>query len=352
MLSRQCGLTLVETMVGLTIGMLLVAGLALMFGNVSRSNSELEKTVRQIENGRYAIELLTQEISIAGFYGSVPSRTAAAVSAVCATAATLAGELQAMQALVTPAVPFPVEGVTSDTAAGLACLQDHKPTTPVLVVRRLETATTPAAAVASFTGQLSANELYVQTSHNLYDNYFSYKAALGSSPATLNLRVSGPSTALLNPPRRFVTRIYYVASCNECGSDTVPTLKVAELTGNSFSISPLVEGIEQIAFDFGIDTDNNGGIDEWYGINGTASAVTEGAAMATKGWGNVMAVRLHLLARNVDPTAGWNDITGYRLGLRGTAEVTHTPSGAETGYKRRAYTSTIRLNSWAGLRET
>ena len=37
-------------MVGLVVGLLLVAGLALMFANASRSSGELERSVRHIES--------------------------------------------------------------------------------------------------------------------------------------------------------------------------------------------------------------------------------------------------------------------------------------------------------------
>ena len=53
-------------------------------------------------------------------------------------------------------------------------------------------------------------------------------------------------------------RIYFISDCNECGKDTIPTLKVAEFINGSMVISPLVDGIDDLQFDYGIDMDHNG----------------------------------------------------------------------------------------------
>ena len=52
--------------------------------------------------------------------------------------------------------------------------------------------------------------------------------------------------------------IYFIANNNDPG-DGVPTLKRAELgTNGTFSIVPLVEGIENLQFEYGLDTNGDG----------------------------------------------------------------------------------------------
>ena len=53
------GFSLVELMIAMTIGLLLLSGLAAIFVNSSDANRELQKTAQQIENGRYAIETVS-----------------------------------------------------------------------------------------------------------------------------------------------------------------------------------------------------------------------------------------------------------------------------------------------------
>ena len=64
--ARVRGFSLVELMVGMAIGLVLVAGLSLLFANTSQSGNELNKSIRQIENGRYAMDLLHDDLMLAG----------------------------------------------------------------------------------------------------------------------------------------------------------------------------------------------------------------------------------------------------------------------------------------------
>ena len=84
------GFSLVELMVAIAIGLILMAGLAVLFANSSQSGNEIEKSVRQIENGRYALELLNEDVSVAGYYGEV-STTGITLGAASACAGGLSG---------------------------------------------------------------------------------------------------------------------------------------------------------------------------------------------------------------------------------------------------------------------
>ena len=50
------GFSLIELMIAMTIGLLLLAGLTMIFVNSSNASREMQKTSQQIENGRFAIE--------------------------------------------------------------------------------------------------------------------------------------------------------------------------------------------------------------------------------------------------------------------------------------------------------
>ena len=58
------GFSLVELMVSLAIGLVLVAGLATLFADSSRTGAEIDKSMRQIENGRYAVDLLSETLAL------------------------------------------------------------------------------------------------------------------------------------------------------------------------------------------------------------------------------------------------------------------------------------------------
>lgn len=64
------GLSLIELMIAIAIGMAVVAALLALFLNVTRTNNEMAKMSRQIESGRFAIQLLQDDVMHAGFWDS------------------------------------------------------------------------------------------------------------------------------------------------------------------------------------------------------------------------------------------------------------------------------------------
>jgi len=334
MRASQRGFSLVELMVALVVGLILVAGIALLFANSSQSASEFDKSVRQIENGRFAVDALVEDISVAGYFDAAAATTFAPAGGACDPSTVLVSTLDAMRSSTPATLPLPVEGLTATQAAALTCLPNHKAGTPALIVRRVDT-------TAVDTGSMTTNLLYMQASHNPTDLNATY--LVSANPGTLVLKARDGTT---NTVRRYLSRIYYVASCNECGLDTVPTLKRAELRGAAFAVAPLAEGIDQVGFDYGFDTDNDGIPDQWLGLNAPGSSST---ALGTLGWNNVVAVRVHVVSRTTEVSAGFNDARSYSVGQDGTATLSVGPFN--DAFKRRAYTSTARLNSVAGSRE-
>jgi len=319
------GLSLVELMVAIAVGLILVTGLATLFANSSQSGNELEKSIRQMENGRFAVELVSEDLSVAGYFGEL-STDGVTWSApdVCATALASLGWDNAV-----PSVPVFINGLSATQAAALACLPNHRAGTPALVLRRLDTTAAAPAAAASASA-------WIQTSRCATDPN-STRFIISATASAFTLR--DLNCTALNNVRRYVSRIYYVASCNECGVDSIPTLKRAEIQASGVSVSPLAEGIEEVAFDFGFDTNADGVPDVF------RNALSGVAATADNEWSNVVAVRLHVMSRSTETSTGFTDGKTYSMGLSGTR-------GPFTdSYKRRVYSTTARLNNPAGVRE-
>ena len=68
-MKRGQGFSLVELMISVVISLLILAGLSAMLVNVSSANSEMAKSNSQIENGRFAIQVLESDLVHAGFWG-------------------------------------------------------------------------------------------------------------------------------------------------------------------------------------------------------------------------------------------------------------------------------------------
>lgn len=332
-------MSLVELMVGIAIGLFLLAGITLLISQQSNARAELDKSSRQIESGRYAFTLFQDDIEHAGYYGQYGSAIAAptALPNPCATDKDSIDKALGMplQGYDAPAaVPPPLSDCLSDA--------DHIPGTDILVTRRLDTGDVLATLANAVAGQA-----YVQATPS------SKITAIGPDPTP-----AAPSTYTLvlkdgvTPAGlwRYVQSIYFVSPCNRyaagatsCtaaadGGKPVPTLKRLDLTAAGgvpvFVMTPLVEGIQNLQLDYGVD-----------GIGAGSPAVPFVTSPALADWPNVMAVQVSLLARNSETTAGYSDAKAYSMGVTGTV------GPFSDGYKRHVYTGTVRVINPSSRRE-
>lgn len=332
------GVTVLDTLVGLGLGMTLVASLALLFAHTSRSAQELTHSLRHIENARLALDLLAEDLSLAGYYGTAVAQPVGMGPSACtADPAEVAGLLNGGAGTVPTVLPWPVQGFTAQDATALGCLPDLQPGTPALLLRRVDTQALPAS-------QAPSDQVVLQASH-FRDDLQPLVASANGQGLGLRDRSGQPAEV-----RRWLQRVYFVARCSDCSGsgDGLPTLKRLELGPAGRVVVPLVEGIEQVTWDFGLDSSGDGVPDTWLGLGGGAGAA-ESAAVASIGWAQVVAVRIALLARALEPSPGHQDTATYPMGLRGSAPVLLGPFN--DSYKRRGSTRTARLHTIAGLRE-
>ena len=62
------GMSLVETMVGMAIALIVMLALVAVYVNVARGNEELAKTNSLIENGRISLQIIEGDLVHAGFW--------------------------------------------------------------------------------------------------------------------------------------------------------------------------------------------------------------------------------------------------------------------------------------------
>lgn len=317
--NRQYGLSLVELMISLTIGLFLLAGITTLIVYQSNARTEMEKSSQQIENGRYAIQILHDDIEHAGFFGhySPPSSTAYTTPDPCLTDTT--GWDSA-----TPTVPVPIYGYAgSDATPG--CLTNRMAGTAILAIRRTSTDTLPAASAVAGTTYFQVSRCSTSTA----------PFVVGTSGFSMQEKDCAMAATL----RKYIVRIYYISTCDVCSpSDNIPTLKVMEFVDGVQTIMPLVEGIENMQFDYGIDTTAGG--------DGYPDSYTQTPAAAD--WQNVMAVRVNLLARNTETTGTYTDTRSYHLsGISSVPAV----GAANDHYKRHVFSQVVRAVNPSSRRE-
>jgi type IV pilus assembly protein PilW len=347
--SNQGGFSLVELMVAVTLGMLIMGVLAATFVSSSQARRETDQASRQVENGRYAVQILSDDLAHAGYYAEFdpwPLPTPAAKPDPCVTG------IAALKA----AMPLHVQGYDNPTAATIAsltCLADVRAGADIIVLRRASTCVAGSTGCDAFVGgttqpyfQAALCASATELDSVITTDYF----AMDTTAAGLTKHKKN-CTAFADF-HRFVTRIYFIAN-NDNPGDGIPTLKRAELGPTGFSIVPLVEGIENLQLEHGLDTSAtpDGAPDVFTADpDGYTGAGTAGA---TGNWRNVVAIRVNLLARNTEKTAGYNDSKVYTLGRNAdgsanTCSPSSSPLCAGLAYKRHAFAAEVRLTNPAG----
>ena len=336
---RQRGLSLVELMIGVTIGLAMLAALGSLYVATSKARAEFNKTGEQVENGRYALQSIMRDIEMAGFFGR-PGLSATLqynLPGACTTAKASMG----FDNTTTPlTVPVALSGVTT-SGTKPTCLSNVSSSSEALTVHY---------ASGNVTATASGTEYYLQQSSCTTDTK---QLIYDSNSANFTLLGKTCSAGTPAELRKYVVRTYYLAGCDNCGTggDSTPTLKVAEFVNGSITVSSLVAGIQDVHLSYGVDTDSNGSPDCY--VDNPAidnSAICTGSAgygwtNATANWANVTAVRVTVLARNLDPTTGWNDTRTYDLGRA-------TPDGPyNDSYKRHVYSAVARVWNVGGVRE-
>jgi type IV pilus assembly protein PilW len=377
--ARQSGLSLIELMVALTLGIIIVAALSQLYVNISKNNEEMAKTNSQIENARFGMQFLREEIVHAGFWAThVPEFDDLSLTP---TDVVTDVPTEAPDPCLAYSTPWSDEhkrnligigiDVRNNTLGSCAApvLEDKVAGTDILVVRHANTCE-PGVGNCDDTG-IPSGQLYFQP--DLFD------------PPQYPPYVLDPNSPLkdkegdagMAPRRKFVQTIFYVRewSSDDPVKDGIPTLVRAtfELNGGVLAQQaavPLVEGIEDFRVELGIDSvsepypgfpngspaDPNQPID-WFDEDNWDIATNRGDGIPDGnfvycggGCGvyqlmNTVAVRVYLLSRANQETQGYTDSKTYTLGGGSAGPF-------NDGFKRHVFSTTVRLNNVAARRET
>jgi type IV pilus assembly protein PilW len=390
---QQPGFSLIELMVAMVISVLIMGAILTLFLDLTRANDEMAKTNAQIENGRFAIELLRNDLAHAGFWNGyvpqfddlssgedpdavLPPRISSVPDAVpnpCQAYLTWDATYRrnilgiSVQAYEQDGVPAACAGIVSSPQAN----------TDVLVVRH-------AATCAPGVGNCEADtpgKLYFQASRCNDDPpplVLGSPYVLDVAGFTLHERTKtgiplSCNSALtpLAPKRKFSSSIYYIRNFSVTPGDNIPTLMRSQfdLAGLTLAHQPaqaLIEGVESFRVELGIDnlSETGAAVDYTSAINWADPAThriptnrgdgipdgdfvrcTSASPCSASTLTDVVAVKLHVLVRNLTPTAGYTDTKTYTLGAT-------TVGPFNDGFKRHVFSSTVRLVNISGRRET
>ena len=360
--ARQQGLSIIELMISMGIGLLILAGLVTMFVNSSANQRELQRSSIRIENGRYAMDTITQDLHHAGYYGQYFLNTVPAAAQDPCAISSLAD--------IVAAAPFPIQAYAAASAtarpdlSATTCATSTSPTNilstanlspgnDVLVVRR---ASTTALAVG---GAAVSQQVYLQS------NPLEIVFQLGTGAAiTTTSMIDGVTAATIQNAqktlaaeiRKLQVYIYFVAPCsrptgggNVCTGATdddgspIPTLKRLELGARTFDVVSIAEGIEHFQVAYGLDSDPTAA-STVTNFKGDGVPETYVRAPTIAEHADIVDAQVSLLARNNDISQGFTDTKTYLVGSLSVGPFNDK-------YKRHVFNSRIRMTNLSSRRE-
>jgi type IV pilus assembly protein PilW len=187
--------------------------------------------------------------------------------------------------------------------------------TRLISIRRADVKQTAVA-------DLQSNTAYIQSAADRYV----ISVNSGSSPAFAPANATGfnlQGTDGISPIRQYHVLIYYLSN---------QTLMVWDASSNS-TPQPVVDGIENMQIEYGIDQNNDGSPDSYSCSPTTAQDMS-----------NTVTVGLHLLARSTEIDPSHTDTRTYNLGCL-------TVGAKNDHYRRRVFSQVVGLTNVIRRRE-
>lgn len=361
------GYSLVELLVAVAVGMALMGAVAQVFVS-NKVGFQLQNDFSFMQdNARYALASLDYHIRMADHWGGVEA------SQVNVTAASVAGITDAYCSTtwVLPTAGTDVDGVTgydggssfpvpNCTHTGLNN-SDYAPNTDVLILRYAH----PDAALAfNASTSYSAGD-YATSGTTLYQRIAAGSGAwdvsewdtLDNTPALRSsagergeFLISSGLGALTYPSAlpdsthtfNFLYKAYafFIRNCSDQGADNVcdasdddgdpiPTLAMLTLSAGTVIQEELVEGVEQMQFSYGVDSDGDGSADRYY----AATAITD--------WTDVVTVRMSLIVQADRSDASFTDGNTYAM----AGSYSYTPATSEQNRHRKLFTKVVQIRN-------
>ncbi|CAM5402973.1 PilW family protein [Thauera mechernichensis] len=318
-LRRQLGMTIVELMISMTIGLVILGAVGALFINVQHSARNADSMSRIQENARFAVELMARDIRMAGYIGCgnlgsgtintianapVPQLNAAnAIRGQDAPSGTIAGITLAGGDTVT---------IMRGTGSDVHLVGNVVPSNANIQIN-------------SNPDNFAADDVLMVTNCSNTDVFRATNVSNSSGTITLAHSSSSNTGNRIGTygPDAFVMRlarfVYFVGTNPDTNR---PSLYRANTIASAGVAEELVDNVENMEIEYGVDTNNNNAADEYR------------AAAAVTNWESVISVRLRLLVASAD-----NNIL--------PAAQSHTFNGTTVSDRRmrQVFTTTIAIRN-------
>ncbi|MBL0352695.1 MAG: PilW family protein [Dechloromonas sp.] len=327
--SRQRGLTLVELLIALTIGLFVVGAIGVLYVNTRNGFNYANEVARIQEVGRFALETMNRDIRMAGYNGC--SRSVVTSNIISN------GSSNPLLDIATPirgyeggvdTLPSVLSGAGAISGTDALILMGGSGSGEMVVQSH-----DPAAAQIKTLGHsVKSGELLMITDCSKASMFQASAVAAdiiehdaGGSPGNCSQYLgvtcpsSGAAASYVYKPGSSMMRVfsnaYFIAdSVSNPGTRSLYALALEGTNGTSTK-RELLNNVEDMQILYGVDSDGNGTVDSYVTASGVAN------------WSSVISVKIELLVRS----SGANVSTGsqtytFMTEPGDTAEYEVTPS--------------------------
>ncbi len=320
--NKSLGFTLIELMVSLALGSVLVSGIASMYLETRKNMGQDEEMARLQENARYAINFLKHEISSAGFLGGLKESgdlAAEEVGTDCASSdwvTDVSNVIELANNVSASGNPSTLVGTALTCITG----NDLQATSDILTIKR--TADTPTLRDGQLnTAAEDLNQWYLRIS-----DFSDYTLTYLESDIPDDEATAGSTVDYWE----YYAKIFYLRNYSIDEDDDIPTLCEASLVNSAITHRCLVEGIEDLQFELGIDSDDDFVADQYKSTPAAAD------------FDNAVSVRVHILLRSVNTISDYTNTKSYRLGSKSV-------DAFNDAYIRKVFTTTVMLRNFVTI---
>lgn len=305
----QLGFSLVELMVGLVLGVMLIAGAVSIYLASKRSYVEVEQVAALTENARFAEQLVGDSLRHAGFFGEVTPNRVDLDPDLDAVVNDCSGDAAAYD------LSQFVFAATSDSSGGaIGCITDAIADTDVLVIKHaLPLAFSDGPRVVADPNNPPVRDGVIDTPADLLPsggglwNDRTYVMTNNVSGLLFDGADTAPTITTGGEipggiAWEYQYEVFYIRDAD------VPQLARKYLLWNGSAMEVetenLAEGVENLQLRFGFDSDGDGDVDSY----------KDTASVTAAEWANIQSVEVYMLVRSATGDAQYTDAKTYTLG--------------------------------------
>ncbi len=320
--NKQLGMSLVELMIAMVIGLILSAALITIYVSNKKVFWDSEAAAILQENNRFVLKLITNDLRMAGFYGGVDFRllenkATALTSGFCKRGETFDEESNDYEGGDSTEFEYDVSVWAVEAGGQIpSCLagKDVDANTDILFVKHARKKPVDTGVATS------ASKTYIITGHD------SAEHVDGTGNTTLESKISASGQYPGGDIWEYVYHAYYVYKPSGSVYSQLKRIKLGKAGWGA--PETVAEGVEDLHYIFGVHDSS---------VTDTGMVTRYYSAADVPDWSNVVSATVYLRGRSTMSDVGYNDAKTYSYGKRSD----YTPSGTDARYHRKLLQTTV-----------